>query len=227
MVPAQKKAGLALSLPALSPGFIAFVGVLYLRFVALTSRIRVHFHPGALYLADGRRPCVFAFWHRYQLMMGYAYRNRGAHVLVSRSGDGELIARALHLMGYGTVRGSSTRGGATALMGLLDVLAAGGQLGVTPDGPRGPYRSVQPGLAALARKSGAPVIPGGWAGTRVKILRRSWDRFMVPLPFGRYVVVFGEPMTVSSDENEAEDAIRAALDGAAAEAERLLNGATR
>ena len=206
------------------PGFIAFIGVLYLRFVALTSRIRVHFHPTALAIADGRRPCVFAFWHRYQLMMGYAYRNRGGYVLVSRSGDGELIAQALHRLGYRTVRGSSSRGGAKALLGLLDVLEAGGQLGVTPDGPRGPYRSVQPGVAALARKSGVPVIPGGWAGTRVKILRSSWDRFMIPLPFGKYEIVFGEPLTLSAEGPEAEESIRAALDAAAAEAERLLKG---
>jgi lysophospholipid acyltransferase (LPLAT)-like uncharacterized protein len=200
---------------------ISVLGVLYLRFVSITSRLRIHTDPAAASLMHDRRPCLFAFWHRYQLMMAWVYRNHGAHVLVSRSQDGDLIAGALHVLGYRTVRGSSSRGGAAALMGLMDILVSGGQAAVTPDGPRGPYRSLQPGLLTLARKTGAPIVPCGWAGSRVKILG-SWDRFIVPLPFGRYDVVFGAPISVP--EEGGEDLVREALDGAAAEADALLRG---
>lgn len=229
MVPAQEWEGDGGQ--GLTPSFrdraltelVSLLGWAYLHFVGLTSRIRVHMHPGSKAVTDGKRPCVFAFWHRYQLMMCYERRGRGIKVLVSRSGDGEFIARTLHRFGYDTSRGSSSRGGAAALMGLLDAVAAGGQAGVTPDGPKGPFRSVQPGLALLSQKTGAPILPCGWAGTRVKTLR-SWDRFLIPKPFGRYVFVFGEPLVISAEETGAEEKIRAALDRAAQEAEDLLRG---
>lgn len=201
---------------------VATLGWLYLRFVGLTSRIRIHHHPAARGIIDEKKPCIFAFWHRYQLMMCYVHRHRGVHVLVSRSKDGELIARALHMFGYSTARGSSTRGGAAALMELIDAVSAGGQAAVTPDGPKGPFRSVQPGVTALAQKTGCPVVPCGWAATRSKALN-SWDRFLIPLPFGRYEVVFGGPLTVAPEDASAPDRIQAALDAAAADAEKILN----
>jgi lysophospholipid acyltransferase (LPLAT)-like uncharacterized protein len=205
---------------------VPVLGWLYLHFVGLTSRVRFHCHPDAKPFVEGNAPCIHAFWHRYQLMMCFTRRNRGIRVLVSRSGDGELIARALELFGYETARGSSSRGGAAALKAMLEAVAGGASLGVTPDGPRGPYRSLQPGTAAMAQKTGAPILPCGWAGSRVKELR-SWDRFLIPLPFGRYEVVFGAPLRLASDEPDAEGRIRAALDAAPAEADRLLAEALR
>jgi lysophospholipid acyltransferase (LPLAT)-like uncharacterized protein len=201
---------------------VALLGGAYLRFVGFTSRLRVHHHPAAHEIVRGNKPCVFAFWHRYQLMMCYEHRGRGVHVIVSRSKDGELIARALEDFGYVTARGSSTRGGASAFMALLEAVQAGGQAAVTPDGPKGPFRSVQPGVLALAQKAGVPVVPCGWAGTRVRRLP-SWDHFLVPLPFGRYQFVFGEPVPVLPGDSAAESNVRAALDAAAAHADALLH----
>jgi lysophospholipid acyltransferase (LPLAT)-like uncharacterized protein len=200
---------------------VSFLGVLYIRFVVLTSRVRIHRHPAMRSVIEAGRPCVFALWHRDQLMMAWAHRNYGVHVLVSRSKDGEIIAGALHRLGYRTVRGSSSWGGASAFKELLDVVASGGQAAFTPDGPRGPSRTIGPGLTALLAKTGAPLLPCGCAGTRIRSLS-SWDRFVVPLPFGRYEIVFGEPVTVSSDDPAAEAKVRAALDAAVAEAEKLL-----
>ncbi len=203
---------------------ISLLGASYLHLVGKTSRFRVHHHPAAAQIIDGKRPCVFAFWHRYQLIMTYEHRHQGVHVLVSRSKDGELIARALERLGYRTARGSSTRGGATAMRELLDALSAGGQVAVTPDGPKGPLGMVHPGVAALSQKTSAPVVPIAWTGTRVKALS-SWDRFLVPLPFGRYEVYFGEPFVLAPEDPSPEQKIRAALDASVLHAEKMMGEA--
>lgn len=201
---------------------VSLLGWLYLHFVGFTSRVRIRLHPAAEPFISQKKSCVFAFWHRHQLMMCYEHRHRGVRVLVSRSKDGELIAQALHRFGYKTIRGSSTRGGATALAELMDAVSSGAQAAVTPDGPKGPFRSVQPGVAVLAEKTGAPIIPCGWAGSRVKEISKAWDRFLIPLPFGRYEIIFGDPLFLSAGEPSAEEKVRAAIDAAGVEAERLL-----
>lgn len=203
---------------------ISWAGILYLYFVGLTSRVRIHRADGCRAREGKKDPIVFAFWHRFQLLLVYAHRRRGVHVLVSRSRDGEFIARALTRMGFRTARGSSSRGGGAAFRDLLDVVAGGACAAFTPDGPRGPYRSVQPGVVALAVRSGAPVVPVAWAGTRVKELN-SWDRFLIPWPFGRYAVVYGEPLFLTEEGPAAAQRVRDALDAAADEAKRRLEDA--
>ena len=204
---------------ALAKG-VSWAGWLFLQIVGKTSRIHLHYHPAARKLIDEKKPFIYAFWHRYQLMMLYTQRDRGINVLVSQSRDGELIAETLHRFGYKTVRGSSSRGGVRALLEMIDHLAAGEHGAFTPDGPRGPYRSLQPGVAAAARKSGLPIVPCGWAATKTKELS-SWDRFLIPYPFGRYAVVLGEPLYIRSDAEEEK--VRQALDAAPQEAERVLS----
>lgn len=198
---------------------VSWAGWAVIQAIGRTSRLHAHYHPAARRaIAEG--PVIYAFWHRYQILMAYEKRGCGALVLVSRSRDGELIARVVERFGLRTARGSSSRGGGTALRELLDGVRSGRSAAFTPDGPRGPFRSVQPGVLALAEKTGAPIVPLAWAGSRVKELS-SWDRFLIPLPFGRYEVVFGEPLRVGG-EAEAADRLRESLDAAAREAERLL-----
>lgn len=203
------------------PWVVSWLGWLILQFIGRTSRVAVHWSLAAQPLRDDGRPLIFAFWHRHQLLMAWEHRRRGVTVLVSRSRDGELIAGVLERLGYRTARGSSSRGGPAAFMELLDAVAAGGRVAFTPDGPRGPAGSVQPGVLALAAKTGVPIVPVAWAGTRVKTLS-SWDRFMIPLPFGRFEVVFGNPLPVSAVNSAAEQNLRRALEGAEAEAVRRL-----
>jgi lysophospholipid acyltransferase (LPLAT)-like uncharacterized protein len=168
-------------------------------------------------------PVIYAFWHRYQLLMAFVHRGRGVRVLVSRSRDGEFIARTLERLGFQTARGSSSRGGATAFRELLAALTQGRNVAVTPDGPRGPSESIQPGVLALAAATGAPVVPIAWAGGPVRRLR-SWDGFLVPLPFGRYEVVYGDPVTLPADDAVARRVLAGALTSVREEAERRLIG---
>ena len=194
-----------------------------IQFIGRTSRLRVHRSPGFVDQVNRGLPFIYAFWHRYQMLMLYEKRNSGAFVLVSQSKDGEFVAQALHRLGFNTARGSSSRGGGSAFIKLMDVVRSGQCVAFTPDGPRGPLRSIQPGVLALAVKMGIPVVPLAWAGTKTKELN-SWDRFLVPLPFGRYQVVFGDPLLFSENGPEAEDRLRSAINAIEIEAQKRLAG---
>jgi len=119
------------------------------------------------------------------------------------------------------IMGSSTRGGAAGLRGLLTVLRQGGLIGITPDGPRGPRRQAAAGVAQLAALAGVPVLPCA-ARTSRRIRLGTWDQMALPLPFGRGVVVCGTAITVSTDGwKDAVPDITSGLNQAADRAERL------
>ena len=186
-------------------------------------------------------PAIFAFWHERLLLMSALWvmsgerRPAGArgrmHVLVSRHQDGRLIARILAGFGVGVVHGSSARkgksregggrGGAAGLRALMGVLAAGDQVVITPDGPRGPWRVLAPGVGQLAGLAGVPVVPCAAQAVRRRVLP-SWDRMVLPLPFGRGVLVCGAPVFVPREGWEAAlPGLAAALTAAAERADAL------
>jgi hypothetical protein len=135
-------------------------------------------------------------------------------VLTSRSRDGELVARWIRGFGLDPVRGSSSRGGGEALRALTRALRSGGEVVVVPDGPRGPREVLKPGVIALARRSGAPIVPMA-VGASSEWRLRSWDSFRIPRPFARCVVRFGEPIHVSRDAHRpGEDAARKEVEAA-------------
>jgi lysophospholipid acyltransferase (LPLAT)-like uncharacterized protein len=144
---------------------------------------------------DRGEPVIFLFWHSRILPLAHLHRNEGAVVLISEHRDGELIARLVERRGFGTARGSSTRGGARGLRALLRALRDGHDLAITPDGPKGPPRRFKPGALLAAERSGAPLIPLA-VGARRASRVRSWDRFLVPHPFARVRVVYGPPINV-------------------------------
>jgi lysophospholipid acyltransferase (LPLAT)-like uncharacterized protein len=167
-------------------------------------------------------PFILAFWHRHLLLMPYAYRGRRISVLVSQSQDGELIARTVARLGIDSTRGSSSRGGVSGMKTLLRKAAEGWDIAFTPDGPRGPLREVQPGVILAAAATGLSIQPVAVAASRKKLLR-SWDRFLVPVPFSTVHFVYGEPLSVErrGDMAAAAAELKRRLDGAEAEAERL------
>jgi lysophospholipid acyltransferase (LPLAT)-like uncharacterized protein len=180
----------------------------YIRLIWLTSRWRVMgAHVPAEYW-DGRKPFILAFWHGRLMMMPYCWR-RGMkmNMLISRHRDGGLIAGVIRHFGLGAVRGSSAKpgkndkSGGGALRAIIRLLSCGEYAGVTPDGPRGPAMRVGGGVLAMARLSGAPIIPVTFAASP-RIHVNSWDRFLVPLPFGRGVFIWGNPLTVPRDADD-------------------------
>ena len=175
-------------------------------------------------------PLIYALWHGRLLMVPWvsarlapARGGRTIRVLASRSRDGELIARFARRFGLETVRGSSSRGGAAALRGLAAALRAGDDVVVAPDGPRGPRHRVQPGLAGLAAMTGAPVVPVAFAARPARTLD-TWDAFMVPVPFARCALVFGDIVRVGAadDRDEARVRLERALTATTAAADRAV-----
>ena len=119
-------------------------------------------------------------------------------MLVSRHRDGEFIARAVKYLGIDSVRGSTTRGGLSALRGMVRYYREGGNLAITPDGPQGPKHVVQMGVIELARLTGSPLFPLTYGASRKRVLN-NWDHFIIPIPFCRIVYIWGEPVWVLRD----------------------------
>lgn len=144
---------------------------------------------------------LIAMWHGRMIVPLETFRSRGWNVLVSPSEDGDLSEGMLRRFGYRVVRGSTSRGGARALRQMLELLDAGGVVVITPDGPRGPMHSVNPGLAWMARATGRPVLPLGNAADRAWRLS-SWDRFTIPKPGARIALTYGAPIVVPREIDE-------------------------
>jgi lysophospholipid acyltransferase (LPLAT)-like uncharacterized protein len=216
----------------------ALLGLLlgfYLAFALRTTRWTLH---GAEHMAPHAlgAPAIIAVWHERLSLMPVPWLmarrwdrgNRPAsrmHILVSRSRHGRLVARALGRFGIEAVFGSSSRGGAASTRSLLRFIAGGDHVGITPDGPRGPRRHAAAGAAQLAALSGVPVLPCA-AQTSRRWTLRSWDKMVIPRPFGRGVIVCGPSISVARrDWREATFVIERALTDAANRADRLCDAA--
>lgn len=173
-----------------------------------------------------KRPRIWAHYHGDELLLVGRYAFRGLSVMASRSRDGELMGRALQWLGYRVVRGSSSRGGAGGLKGLIDcVLKEGRDADLAVDGPRGPVYRVKPGVLLLAQATGAMLVPGAAAASRRFVFKKAWNRCYFPLPFSRCVIVYGEPFRVPKDLTDAEfEALRLDLEARLLELKREAEG---
>jgi len=202
------------------------VAALLIRLLGSTLRYEERVEPGGQpgYTIPGQK--VYAFWHRALLVSAHRFRGMDIAILISASFDGELIARTVKLLGFRPVRGSSSRGGATALRQMQAAYAEGHVCAITADGPRGPMYVAKPGAALLAQSvgtngAGIGAGTGTWVGCfhthpERRWELRPWDRFMIPKPFSRVVVSW--PRRVPAEEVSPE-AVQACLDRAVAMAE--------
>mgnify|MGYP001126130148 CR=1 FL=1 len=179
----------------------------YIRVLRATMRLE---YRGREHLEAARRDpggFILAFWHSRFVMMPYAYPGERITVLSSSHRDSELLARILVRFGFDLSKGSSTRGGAAGLLDIVRKVRRGYDVGITPDGPKGPRRRVKPGLVATARLTGLPIVPVTFSAAPARRLR-SWDRTLLPRPFARGIFVYGEPVRVPRDAGD-EDRERA------------------
>jgi lysophospholipid acyltransferase (LPLAT)-like uncharacterized protein len=145
-------------------------------------------------------PRIYAHWHTDELLLIYVCIFRKMAIMASRSKDGELMKRTLELFGFRVVRGSSTRGGAAGLKGLIDVVNKEKRhASLAVDGPRGPIYQVKPGILKLAQETGLPIIPGVASASRRFVFKNAWNRCYLPLPFSRCTVLYGAPIYVAPD----------------------------
>ncbi len=183
---------------------VPFITYALIQFIRLTMRIEeVNSEVLKPFIrGNEEETCIVAFWHSRLLMMPLLCRKNRIAMLISRHRDGELISRAVRLFPIDSIRGSTTRGGARALRGLARAIKKGSHVAITPDGPRGPRNVAQGGAIMLASRTGRPILPVTFSASRKKIFN-SWDRFLFPSPFSRGVFVWGEPIWVKPEENQA------------------------
>ncbi len=151
----------------------------------------------------GPHHVVGASWHRHAICLFCFFRNLGnGLIMISPSLDGEIAARAAARFGYTTVRGSSSRGGSQALQRMIAVMNAGPKkfiCGTAVDGPQGPARRLKKGMVVVAKQTGAPFVPVACSGDRLITFPKAWDRTIIPQPFSRMTVAFGEPVAIPPD----------------------------
>ena len=199
---------------------IGVLGNAILSLLLSTTRVSATGAEEVRALRRGGKPVIFILWHGRLLPLTYHHRGEGIIALISRHRDGEYIARTVQHWGFGTVRGSSSRGGTAALRELVRLVRQGHSLAITPDGPRGPGQRMKRGALLIAQLTGAPIVAGS-AGTDRGWWIRSWDRFLIPKPFSTVRIAYGEPIRVPRDATEAD------LERLEAHAQQSLDRLTR
>jgi lysophospholipid acyltransferase (LPLAT)-like uncharacterized protein len=201
-------------------GFLLF---LFVGLWRLTLRLRIVGEERRRAVLERGVPVVHALWHQRMVVPILCQYRLGQVTMASRSRDGEVIAAFLAFWGFRVVRGSSSRGGSPAMLEMIRMIREGASIAdLTTDGPLGPARRSKPGVVTIAEAAGAAILPVGSSSTRPKFLR-SWDNFLVPLPFSKGVAVIAEPLPRAPGEEEAAYLARLdrAIDAATDEADRL------
>jgi lysophospholipid acyltransferase (LPLAT)-like uncharacterized protein len=177
------------------PRFLIF----FVRSISLTLRVKVENEGYEKRILERGHVPIYCSWHqRFFAGISFFSLRPPVAVMVSRSRDGDLIARILEILGFHTARGSSSRGGGTAFQKLRRFLKRGIAVGHMVDGPRGPFGDVKPGLIRLAQLSGMPILPILTSPEKKWVLK-SWDKFMIPKPFSRILVRFEEEIYIRPD----------------------------
>jgi lysophospholipid acyltransferase (LPLAT)-like uncharacterized protein len=189
------------------------LGTLLVRLLASTWRVRT-LNPPAIRRGGATPPArVFTLWHGEMLPLLWQHRSQGIRIVISSHRDGEIIARIAHALGYQTIRGSTSKGATRALLEMARVLGEGHDIGVTPDGPRGPAHVFAPGALVAAQRAGAPLLLLRAHAARAWRLG-SWDRFLIPKPFTRVTIAYElVPVTAASsrDASAMTDQFQAAM----------------
>ncbi|HEY7503408.1 MAG TPA: lysophospholipid acyltransferase family protein [Gemmatimonadales bacterium] len=167
-----------------------------MRLIAASWRIGTQHEDRWRPLYEARRPIVYLLWHEVLLPLLWHHRGQGVVIVVSENRDGQYLSDFARVLGYRSIRGSSSRGAARALLGAVRELQSGDSVAFTPDGPRGPRRELKPGVVAAAQRGGGVIVPVHARADRAWRLD-SWDRFLIPKPGARVTVCYGRPFEVS------------------------------
>jgi lysophospholipid acyltransferase (LPLAT)-like uncharacterized protein len=203
-----------------SLGVASWLIAAYAKLIWVTGRWTIEGREHLVRMYDEGRPTFGTFWHGRILVMPFAWhRWTKFHMLISSHSDGRIIAGAVSYFGIEWIAGSSNEGGGTALRAMLRHLKAGDGVGITPDGPDGPAMHAKPGIVVAARLAKAAVLPVSYA-TRWRLILGSWDRFHLPLPFSRGIMIYGPPIEIGNASDPA------AIEAARLQVEQGLNSIT-
>jgi len=179
--------------------YIFFV-ILYL--IGKTLRIQIINRDVESRLEKQGKAIIYTFWHGRMLYFPYLYRfSNKSTILTSPSEDGEIVARTAKIFGFSSIRGSSFKRGGPALLKMTRSIKEGKAVTMVADGSRGPLYKVQEGIINLAYLTGAPILPVVY-GVKNKIQLKTWDRFIIPLPFSKIKVMYGDPVYVDKKTEE-------------------------
>lgn len=182
---------------------VGFLGAAVIYLLGKTVRIKainIQHHEN---IKESGKQVIFAFWHNTLFYFAYFFRGKQIYTLSSKSRDGEYMVRSLRNLGYNSVRGSSSKGAAKSLVEIKFKLDNGYDVGFTPDGPRGPIYSTKPGIIWTAKASGQPILPMTCDFKRKWVLK-SWDKFIIPKPFSKGIIYFGEPIIIPKDTTKED-----------------------
>jgi lysophospholipid acyltransferase (LPLAT)-like uncharacterized protein len=196
----------------LSPAAARVLAGPTLRALAKSWRIRLRNEERWRTIYEAGEPHVFLLWHEALLPLLWQHRGQGIAIVVSEARDGRYLADFASSLGYRALYGSSTRGGARALLGAVRELRAGRAVAFTPDGPKGPRRELKPGVIAAAQRGGAVVVPLHAESSRAWRLH-SWDRLMIPQPFAPVWISYGHPFQVAEGEDGFAEGVARASRG--------------
>jgi lysophospholipid acyltransferase (LPLAT)-like uncharacterized protein len=182
---------------------LALTGATILKTLFLTLRLRIEDRSGVL-KEDAGSPVIVCFWHNRILGITFAFdriypkKRAGVTVLTSPSKDGEILAQLVGAFGMKAVRGSSSRRGSRALLELVKLIRSGRDIAITPDGPRGPRYSLGPGIILLAQTTGTRIVPAHASFSRC-VRMKTWDGFIIPLPFSKVSVTIDEALAIPAE----------------------------
>ncbi len=183
---------------------------------AWSRTIRMRFENKAIpeRLATEGKNFIYAFWHGRQFLLFHNHRDSGIVIPASESRDGEIQAGILKRFGFEVVRGSSKRKGERALLGLVDGLRKGKNIALAVDGPRGPLYEVKQGVTYLAGKLNKPIVPVTTGARRSWIFEKIWDKYLLPVPFTKGIIMYGDPIFVQGIAESELEAKRKELEAA-------------
>ncbi len=182
----------------------SLLGYLYIRLIHVSGHWQIKNQAIPDKLIKEGKSFITCFWHGRLLMMSFAWPyDSHFYMLISTHPDGQLIAQITERLGFKVLESKARTGGSATMRSMVRTLNKGGYIGITPDGPRGPRMRSSSGAIALAKLSGAPILPLSYSSSRWKMLK-SWDHFILPMPFAKGVFIWGEPIEISQESTLVE-----------------------
>ena len=183
---------------------LPYGGLLLVKIIAFTYRVRIFDPQNESDILNKEGSLIYASWHqRFFPGITFFAKRKPIAIIISRSRDGDFISHIVDILGWYPVRGSSSRGGSEALREVKELALSGHKIGHIVDGPRGPFGVIKPGLLRIAQVAGRPIVPTITSAQK-KWVFNSWDKFIVPKPFSRVIIRFGEAIYVPPNLNEDE-----------------------